>query len=280
MSQMNSAAAYEELAKRIATELAYYFGVLTQRCDLRVAMPGRGTTNEVDVLWEGWIDSTEHRIVVECKHYGRKVDQGRLHTFRSVLDDIADDVPTTGVFVTTVGYQSGAQSLAETYGIVVLELRPPSPADLAGRVTQIVLSISARMEVVDDVHVEAHWVADRCDASDVLEAVVDEAVIVYSDGSEVSLREALTTGERSPLGSPPTPPHLVVRDFPGDTLLTLSGRPVVCVRRITATVGDSDSKATHTIGPGSDGIAHILRDAITGSTVWFEKEGRIRVLRD
>ncbi|GMA85879.1 hypothetical protein GCM10025868_11290 [Angustibacter aerolatus] len=61
------------------------------------------------------------RVLFECKHYKRKVDQGKLHAFRSVLDDIQDAVPTYGVFVTTVGYQSGASSLPETYGLTVLE---------------------------------------------------------------------------------------------------------------------------------------------------------------
>lgn len=273
----NAAGDYELLTQRIATDLSAFFGVLTRRCDVRVVMSGRGTSNELDVIWEGLIDGSPHRIVVECKHYARRVDQGKLHAFRSVLDDVADEVPTTGVFVTTVGYQAGARSLAETYGIVVLELRPPSPEDLAGRVTRIVLSMTARMEVVEQVNVEGGWVNGTSAASN-LDVLVDDAWLDLPGGSSLPLRQALTDGERSALGEPATPPHKVIRDYPEGTVLRVGADPVLHVRRVTAVVGDSDSQATHTIGPGSDGIAHILRDAVTGATVWFEKDGRIRMI--
>lgn len=275
---MSDASEYEILTQRIAADLSSFFGVLTQRCDVRVVMPGRGTSNEVDVVWEGEIDGDAHRILIECKHYKRRVDQGRLHAFRSVLDDLSDDVPTTGVFATTVGYQAGAQSLAETYGIVILELRPPGPRDMAGRVTQIVLNVSARLEVVEEVNVEADWVAGEVEALASLPVLIDEASIHLPDGTSMPLRSALTEGERSPLGQAPTPPHRVVRDYPRGSVLKVGGEPVLGPLRISAVVGDSDSKATHTIGPGTEGIAHILKDAMTGATVWFQKDGRIRVV--
>lgn len=241
-------------------------------------MHGRGTDNEVDVLWEGQIDDSMQRIVIECKHYKRRVDQGRLHAFRSVLDDITDDVPTTGVFVTTQGYQSGAQSLAKTYGLVVLELRPPRKDDLVGRVTQIVVSMTARMEIVEDVHVDADWVSKEAEPADNLAVAVDQAWLDLPDGTTVPLRQSLTEGERSELGRPPTPPHRVRRDFPIGTTLRIGDQSIQRLRSIAAVVGDSDTKATHTIGPGADGIAHILKDAITGATVWFEKDGRITMV--
>jgi hypothetical protein len=52
----------------------------------------------------------------------------------------------------------------------------------------------------------------------------------------------------------------------------------VAVNALVGVVGDSDSTSTATIGPGADGIAHMLSDTATGATVWFEKDGNIAVL--
>jgi hypothetical protein len=32
------------------------------------------------------------------------------------------------------------------------------------------------------------------------------------------------------------------------------------------------------IGPGAEGIAHVLKDAIPGATLWIERDGKIRVI--
>jgi hypothetical protein len=55
----------------------------------------------------------------------RPTDQQQaLHGWRSVVDDVGEaGIETIGVMVTTAGYQSGAQRVADSYGIVILELR-------------------------------------------------------------------------------------------------------------------------------------------------------------
>lgn len=279
MTTSDKAAEYELLTRRLAAELSDFYGVLTRRCEVRVVLPGYGTDNEIDVVWEGVIGGVEQRILIECKHYKRRVDQGKLHTFHSVVEDIVkrDGIPTVGVFVTTTGYQSGAQSLATAYDIVVLELRPPTPEDLKGRVTQIVYELVMRTEVVRDVQVEAEWLGDPPANSSV---AVDPAttMVEFPDGTSTSLRETLTAGECSPLGQRPTPPHPVSRHFSAQTFLRIDGERALEVRRISATVGDSDSRARHTVGPGPEGIAHVMRDAVSGSTVWFEKNGTIHAV--
>ena len=147
---------YELLTRELAEHLASFFGVLTTRCERNVRLKGRSTTNQIDVLWEGRIDDQPHRIICECKHHSRPVDQGRLHAFRSVVDDVATDVPTTGVFVTTQGYQSGALDVATTYDLVVLVVRPPKDQDLAGRLTRIDLAVTLRTEVVREVNLQVN----------------------------------------------------------------------------------------------------------------------------
>lgn len=272
---MDESKEYELLTRELAEALARYFGVLTDKCVHDERMRGRATPNQIDVLWEGRLDGQRHRIVFECKHHKRPITQGLLHAFRSVLDDISDDVPTTGVFVSTNGYQSGAKSVASTYGIVVLELRPPQDRDLEGRLTQINLSFTLRCEVVREVQVV---VEELEQVSGSLPVDPSLTWIDRPDGSSSTLRAVLTAGENSPLGIPPTPPHRVVRRFEPGTILRTEDGQRVAIRAIIGVVGDSDSTSTATIGPGADGIAHILRDALTGATVWFEKDGKITVL--
>ncbi|WP_460447292.1 restriction endonuclease [Angustibacter aerolatus] len=238
-----------------------------------VRLQGRGTKNQIDVIWEGYIDGELQRVLFECKHYKRKVDQGKLHAFRSVLDDIQDAVPTYGVFVTTVGYQSGASSLAETYGLTVLELREPARQDLEGRVTRIDLTVNMRMEVMEELQLEPSEPINPSEMS----IEPDEASIHFPDGSVRSLRDVMTRDERSPLDQPATPPHRVQRNMEPGTVLHY-GEVRIPIKALRGVVGDSDSRSMSTIGPGTEGIAHILRDAITGATVWFEKDGHVRVL--
>lgn len=40
---------------------------------------------------------------------------------------------------------SGAQDVAETYGLAILELRKPNERDISGRVTKIIIDARARM---------------------------------------------------------------------------------------------------------------------------------------
>jgi len=46
-----------------------------------------------------------------------------------------------GVMVTTTGYQKGAKAVADTYGIVITELRAPTDDDLQGRAVEVHLDI-------------------------------------------------------------------------------------------------------------------------------------------
>lgn len=71
------------------------------------------------------------------------------------MDDVTEaDVPTFGVMVTTTGYQSGARNVADTYGIVILELRQPTDVDLADRVLEVNIMVEFRIPRVVDLEVE------------------------------------------------------------------------------------------------------------------------------
>lgn len=148
---------YELLARQLTARLSDALGVATEVCEHNVRLQGRGTRNQIDALWIGVINGIRQRIIIECKNYGRALDQSRVHAFRSVVEDTAaDGIPTTGVFVTPIGYQAGAKSLAETYDLVLLELREPNDADLEDRIVRIDINIEVR--TVSFNNVQFDWV--------------------------------------------------------------------------------------------------------------------------
>jgi hypothetical protein len=131
---------YERLVEDLVGQLAVRAEVRSDRIERDAQVPGRGIVNQIDVLWD-FADARgqPQRVVFEARSYRRRVEQGKLHAFRSVVDDIQDTArPVTGAMVTTVGYQSGAKDIASTYGLLVLELRAPTGADLANRVLKVV----------------------------------------------------------------------------------------------------------------------------------------------
>ncbi len=141
---------YELLVERLVGQFSLRAGVSTERIQRDVLIKGRGTKNQIDVLWD-LIDAADqpHRVVFEARSYRSRIKQGALHAFRSVVDDIQDPArPVTGVMVTTTGYQSGATGVASTYGLVVLELRSPIAADLADRVATIHVKFKTQVPMI------------------------------------------------------------------------------------------------------------------------------------
>jgi hypothetical protein len=107
--------------------------VTTTRLEHNVRLRGHGTTNQIDVPWElKAADGSPRRILIECRHHGRRLKQKDVFAFDGVVRDLnSPELPTTGVMVTTTGSQSGAQSVANTYGVIILLLPEPTSNDLA-----------------------------------------------------------------------------------------------------------------------------------------------------
>ena len=134
---VNASRQYELLARDLAERLSSAAGAVTEQCRHDVRLAAGNTINQIDVYWVGLINGHRHRVLIECKHYNRRLVQEKVHSLRSVVrDSMAEDgIPTTGVLVTPVGYQRGAKNLAEVNeNIVLLALRPPTREDVAGRV--------------------------------------------------------------------------------------------------------------------------------------------------
>jgi hypothetical protein len=80
-----------------------------------VKIKGRsGATHQIDVYWEFKVAGVKYKTCIECKHYSRRIQKSHVASLIAILDDIGN---ATGIFATTVGYQSGAVLLAKERGV-------------------------------------------------------------------------------------------------------------------------------------------------------------------
>lgn len=128
---------YEKLTKEIYEALNNAEGVKTVDVKHNVKVQGRsGCKHQIDVYWEFEMMGETHRVAIECKNYTSDVSIGKVRDFFGVLHDIGD---IKEIFVTRVGYQSGAVTFADYYKISLKEMRFPNPEDWGGLVKDITL---------------------------------------------------------------------------------------------------------------------------------------------
>lgn len=265
---------YEDVTREVVDRLARAAGVQTTRLERNVVMRGRATANQIDVLWE-FVDAngSPARVVFECRSYSTAIKQQALHSWRSVVDDITvDHVATVGVMVTTTGYQSGAQGVAETYDIVILELREPDEADAADRVWEINVALRPRLPRVANFRIDPVEVSSGQREVRVLGS---DLMIEDGKGAQQNALQVLLAGELNTIHGPPTPFHEVVRQFEPARVLFIDGAPLARVRAIAATVGEVDGDPFEFRVGGLEHIAWMLKDTLTGARVWFANDGRV-----
>ncbi len=150
---------YEILTKNIHETLMRAEGHNTVSVDHDVKVPGRsGHHHQIDVFWKFKVAGVEYRTAVECKHHSRPVSIEIVKGFAALLDDIGN---ISGIIVTTVGFQKGAQSFAESRGVRLLTIRSPRDGDLRGLILKIVVNykVANRRTVGVDVAPSAEWIA-------------------------------------------------------------------------------------------------------------------------
>lgn len=276
MMQPPDSAEYERLVESLVGQLGLRAEVRSERIKRDVRVPGRSTTNQIDVLWD-FVDAQgrPQRVAFEARSYRNRVDQGKLHAFRSVVDDIQDEArPVTGVMVTTVGYQRGAKSVASTYGVVVLELRAPTDADLKNRLGKIIVTVGTQVPIIDNVEFEAIEVYEEHFPSGPDDPRVFTVRTTEADANAELLKDVLCRGEVGNLGDPRSIHH-VRREFNPPATLLVRGRKAALIHAVTAQVGDVEAPpVTVTIG-GLETIAWLLRDSLSGARAWIAADGQV-----
>lgn len=268
-----SSAEYEQRTRRLVECISERSLVSTTRLTRDIRLQGRATRHQVDVLWEFTAGGARHRVLLECRRYRTSLKQKDVLAFKGVIDDLHDpEVVTTGVMVTATGYQSGAQAVADTYGIVIVELREPTDADLVGRALRIRVTISARSPFVRDIEVQP---ADPLDAARI-KAWNDELELEV-DGQRHPLNDVMLRGELAALRELATPAHRVVRHFAPAASLLIEGRPAFDVVAVAATVGEQEMDPFDVTVGGRDRFAWMVKDTLQGTHAWFTQDGQVHL---
>ena len=126
---------YELLVQEIYKAINSNEAVKTIDVKHNVKIKGRsGCHHQIDVFWEFTMMDEIHRVIVECKNYSEPVSIAKVRDFFGVLYDIGN---AQGIFVSKMGYQSGAKTFADCYGISLKEIRKPLDKDWQGRIKDI-----------------------------------------------------------------------------------------------------------------------------------------------
>jgi hypothetical protein len=75
-----------------------------------------GLPIKIDVSFDVEVAGARVLVLVECKHYGKRVDVGDIDEFFAKVQDVGAH---KGIIVTTVGFQHGAEKAAEARGIAL-----------------------------------------------------------------------------------------------------------------------------------------------------------------
>jgi Restriction endonuclease len=223
VSTKMTATEYELLTQRLMRLISERSPLQTTRLEHDIKLTGRSGLNQIDVIWEFLTpDGSPRRVIVECRNYQSQLKRQAVFAWRGVVDDLdSPDMPTLGVMVTVTGYQSGAQRVADTYGVVILHLREPTDQDVERRLMEIrVLPIIRIPYIGPDVHMEATQELaelppgpiDACDCE-----------LLRADGSTVPLTDFLWSGELRGFNEPAVTPHRITRAFTPPVTLLLDG---------------------------------------------------------
>jgi hypothetical protein len=263
---------YEKLTHLLVDRIARRSPVATTRLEHNVVLPGKASAHQIDVLWEFTAASGHpHRIIFECRRKSRNLEQNDALAFKGVVDEVAfESIPTTGVMVHVKGFQIGAKRVAETYGVIILELRTPNDKDVKGRATAIRVSMVARVSVVRDLDIQATELLSDALQGPVLNLGLE---VEKPNGQRVGVLELLQAGEIDLSSSELTPPHRVDRIFEPPVILTVEGKPAARVGRISATVGEEQGDPFEFTVGGRERLAWMVKDTLSGDSAWFTMDG-------
>jgi hypothetical protein len=271
---------YELLTERLMRLIVERATVVTTRLEHNVRkLPGRGTSHQIDVLWElVATDGSPRRVIIECRRHKYPLKQKDVFAFSGVVRDLdTPELPTIGVMVTTTGYQSGAQAVADTYGVVILQLREPTSGDVENRLMQIVVRTDVRTPVIEpdvNIHAVEMFAEEPRTATD-----ASEFALLKKGGGRILLQDFLWAGVLGSFDEPPVAPRRVTREFDPPAVLTLRGEPLARITSVAATVGEVQME-TDPFVVGGGPMAWMIANVLDSTRVWFTDTDRTYVSDD
>ncbi len=271
---------YEKLAQDIYQAISDAEGVKNINVQHNIKLLGKsGCNHQIDVYWEFEMMGIKHCVAIECKNYSSEVSVGKVRDFFGVLHDVGN---TKGIFVTKVGYQSGAEKFANHYGIVLKELRFPTAKDWEGRVKNIVLAIHALFIDIKqrNFDIDIDWLLANSNFKEgdqiSLGGMADELKIVDSAGNVITTLHELENS--LPRDKPEINKEVHPQFSDGFLVDPSSGQryKINGIRYLYDVVSETQTSITE-----GDAIAKaILKDVSSGAIKFFDKDGNVRDVRD
>lgn len=130
MNVSTSSKEYEKLARRLYEDIVSKEGIdnIDVRHDAKITGKS-GVEHQLDVYWEFRYAGIKHKVLIECKHYSHNVSLIHVRNMHALITDIPN---STGIILTTVGFQSGVEKYANFYEIGLRLLRLPKTEDWNG----------------------------------------------------------------------------------------------------------------------------------------------------
>ena len=237
-----------------------------------------GCNHQIDVYWEFEMMGIKHCVAIECKNYSSEVSVGKMRDFFGVLHDVGN---TNGIFVTKVGYQSGAEKFANYYGIVLKVLKFPTMIDWKDRVKNIEININALSIDIKErnIDIDFEWLFANSNVKEddqiFLGAMTDELKIIDSSGKVITTLHELENLLPRDNAEINKEAH---RQFSDEFLVGPSGEcfKLKGIRYLYDVVSE-----THTSITEGDAIARaILKDVKSGAVKFFDINGNVRDIRD
>lgn len=148
MEVTSSSMEYEKLARRIYEDIVAKQGIENISVIHDAKVTGKsGVVHQIDVYWEYAYAGVKHKVLIECKHYSHNVSLLHVRNMHALITDIPN---STGIILTTVGFQSGAEQYANFYEIGLRVLRLPKSEDW----DEAVQIINIDMELFKNTYIE------------------------------------------------------------------------------------------------------------------------------
>ncbi|WP_194435513.1 restriction endonuclease [Vibrio fluminensis] len=234
METVETSEDYEKLACRIYEDILALEGVDNIDVQHNVKIKGKsGVEHQIDVYWEYRYAGIFHKVLIECKYYGHNVSLLHVRNLHGLLTDISN---SSGILVTTKGYQSGAEQYAQYYDIGLKRIRPPEDSDWNGGIQiinvdmQLVRNHYLGLKMEFDGHC-LHTKNKIEESPDLLKINTLQAMIEDIDGKLSDLTEFLDTRLPSKLDAPEIE-HEFILNTQGCHLVAPSGDKLSLARLI------------------------------------------------
>lgn len=264
---------YEQFVKSVYETLLKAEGIQTISVQHNVNLKGKsGCEHQIDVFWEFRLASQTYKTAIECKAFSKNVSIGRIRDFYGVLIDIPN---LKGIFATLIGYQSGAKTYAEHYGIALAEVRTPNAQDWAGRVKDIAINFHIVESNIDEFTPEFSTSFQQTltePASLALGFNTHDPLIFDPSGNAVASYEHLRTS--LPIAGAPFSGREHTFNFPGHIMRTANSEfPIEGVK-----VKYSVRVTIEAIRIAGENVAKaIIKDVQTGEYTFVRKDGSVHL---